>query len=87
MDLGKPKHSPLKFVFVISSETKPCASTDKCLDSHAVCYIDPLFPVNAICRCDIRDGFKRSKDGTRCVGECKARLVDSFVTCKTILCS
>lgn len=55
---------------IILSEAKPCPSNQKCPDSHTLCYIDPLFPVKAICRCDIREGFKRSKDGTRCIGEC-----------------
>ncbi|XP_078372573.1 uncharacterized protein LOC144656204 isoform X2 [Oculina patagonica] len=52
-------------------KAKPCASNHKCPDSHAVCYMDPVSPFNAICRCDIREGFKRSKDGTRCI-ECSS---------------
>ena len=31
--------------------------------------MNPLNPDNNICRCDLREGFKRSKDGTRCIGE------------------
>lgn len=54
---------------IILLEAKPCPSNQKCSDSHAVCFMNPVLPDKAICRCDIREGFKRSNDGTRCIGE------------------
>ncbi|XP_029196831.2 tenascin-like [Acropora millepora] len=50
---------------VVCRDAKPCAIDVKC-GSHSTCMVDPLFPKNPICKCEV--GYKKTKKG-KCV-EC-----------------
>ncbi|XP_022789594.1 tenascin-like [Stylophora pistillata] len=54
-------------------DTKPCTKQFKCTDKHAICLTDPLFPANSFCRCDLRKGYVRSKNGSRCIADSSSR--------------